>query len=232
MNKNSQAAVMFMGKPGAGKGTQANLVAERFGWKHFDTGEEIRHRLAHPQNETDRRERAIYDSGQLNTFEWVAGIVMQKAHEYFEEGRGIVFSGSPRSLYEAEKVVPQLLKDFGSGRVVAILLDIDDEDAVVRNSRRLTCDKCGFTMGMTQAMEEGIEPVPTVCPKCGGTFIRRVLDSADKILKERIPAYTKNTLPVIDYLSQKGILREINGRPSQETVYQEVLQIVEPLAKK
>jgi adenylate kinase len=225
-------AVMFMGKPGAGKGTQADFLVEKYGLKHFNTGDEIRHRVYNPQNEEDKKERDIYNSGQLNSFPWVANLVTQASHKYFEDGEGLVFSGSPRSLFEAEKLVPQLINDYGKENVVAILLDVDDEDSIVRNSKRITCDQCGFTMGLTQAMEDGIEPIPTQCPKCGGTLIKRVLDSEEKIRNERLPAYKKNTEPVLDYMRQQEILREVDGRPSPETVYLKVLEIISPMAEK
>ncbi len=224
--------VMFMGKPGAGKGTQADSLVEKYGLVHFNTGDEIRHRVYSPQNEEDEKERDLYNSGQLNSFPWVAKLVTENSHKYFEEGGGLVFSGSPRSLYEAEILIPQLISDYGKESVVVILLDVDDEDSVIRNSKRITCDKCGFTMGLTQAMEDGIEPTPTQCPKCGGMLIKRVLDSEEKIRNERLPAYKKNTEPVLDYMRQQGILREVDGRPSQETVYLKVLEIVSPMAEK
>lgn len=224
--------IMFMGKPGAGKGTQADSLVEKYGLVHFNTGDEIRHRVYNPQNEEDEKERQIYNSGQLNTFEWVANLVTQASHKYFEEGKGLVFSGSPRSLFEAEKLVPQLINDYGKENVVVIFLNIDDEDSIIRNSKRITCDKCGFTMGLTQAMEDGAEPIPTQCPKCGGALIKRVLDSEEKIRNERLPAYKKNTEPVLDYMRKQGILRDVDGRPSQETVYLEVLDVVSPMIKR
>src|SRR3989339_2153316 len=228
---NVKIAVMFMGKPGAGKGTQADFLVEKYKLVHFNTGDEIRHRVYSPQNKEDEKEREIYNSGQLNSFPWVAKLVTENSHKYFEEGRGLVFSGSPRSLYEAERLIPQLINDYGKENAVVLLLDINDDDSVVRNSKRLTCDKCGFTMGLTQTMEEGGEPIPEQCPKCGGPLIRRVLDSEEKIRNERLPAYKKNTEPVIEYMRKQGILREIDGRPSQETVYLKVLEIVSPMAE-
>ena len=222
-------AVMFMGKPGSGKGTQAEILVKQYNLTHFNTGEVIRHRLANPKNDEDAREKEIYESGKLNTFEWVANLVLEKAHEYAKAGHGIVFSGSPRSLYEAERLIPQLLADYGEKKVIAILVDIDDRLAVERNSGRLTCDKCGLTMTVLapdlEKMTDG------VFPKCGGRLIQRAIDTAEKIVEKRLPDYYQNTVPAIEYIKKQGILREVDGRKTIEEARQEIAKIVEPIVK-
>lgn len=226
MNESPKIAVLFMGKPGSGKGTQADFLVEKYGLVHFNTGEVIRHRIANPQTAEDKREAEIYSSGKLNTFEWVANLVCESVHKYAEEGKGIVFSGSPRSLYEAERLIPQLISDYGKENVAAILLDVDDTFAVERNVGRLNCDKCGFTMTVAQEAE-----ILQKCPRCGGNLVKRAIDTPEKILDKRLPDYYQNTVPAIEYIKKQGILRELNGRPAKEEVFKEALEIIEPLVR-
>ncbi len=222
--------VLFMGKPGSGKGTQAEVLAEKYGLAHFNTGEVIRHRIANPKTDEDRREKSIYESGKLNTFEWVAALVTEKAHEYAVTGQGIVFSGSPRSLYEAERLIPQLFRDYGKEKVAAILLDVDDHHAVSRNTGRLTCDKCGQTMTVAPENLEKMKGSP--CTKCAGRLIQRAIDTAEKIMEKRLPDYCQNTIPAIEFMRAEGILRELDGRQTVAEVTEKVAEIIDPIAKK
>jgi len=215
-------AVVFLGKPGAGKGTQADLLADDFIGVHFNTGEIIRRRIANPQTDEDRREKAIYDSGRLNTLDWVTGMVVEKAHAYWRSGQSVVLSGSPRSLYEAERLIPELIQDYGKDNVYAVLLDIDDNDAVLRNTSRLTCTGCGFTPNITAERQNDAGQ----CPQCGAVLIRRTIDTKEKILGERLPAYNKTTAPAVDYIRGLGILHEIDGRLSKEEVFAKIMAII------
>ena len=230
MNKPPKIAVLFMGKPGAGKGTQAEILVEKYGLTHFNTGEIIRHRLANPETDQDKKEMEIYQSGVLNSPEWVAGLVTETAHRYATEDKGIVFSGSPRTLYEAERLIPQLIADYGKDKVIAIYLDIDDHHAVSRNSGRLTCDGCGFTT--TVPAGELQAKIGTVCPKCGGKFIQRAIDTAEKIIEKRLPEFMGRTLPTIELMRKEGIVSELDGRGSVAEVAQKVAAVVDPIAKK
>lgn len=215
-------AVVFLGKPGAGKGTQADLLVRDFGSAHFNTGEMIRRRIANPETDEDRREKAIYDSGRLNTLDWVTGMVVAEAHAYWLRGQSVVFSGSPRSLYEAEGLIPQLIQDYGKDNVYAILLNIDDSDAVTRNTSRLTCTGCSSTLNITAERQNDAGK----CPRCGATLIRRTIDTREKILGERLPAYNKTTAPAVDYVRALGIFHEINGRLSKEEVFAKITAII------
>ena len=97
-----------------------------------------------------------------------------------------------------------------------------DEDAVARNSSRLTCNSCGSTLNALESRKKEGDP----CPTCGGKLIRRVIDTEEKIRAERLPEYYKNTLPVIKYLRDLGILREVDGQGSIEEVAELVGGIV------
>lgn len=225
MNRqNPKIVILFMGKPGAGKGTQADILRDKYGLAHFNTGDVIRHRVANPKTEEDRREKEIYASGKLNTFTWVANLVKEAAHEFAQAGQGIVFSGSPRSLYEAQELLPQLLEDYGKDNVIAIVLDIADEFAVKRNGSRLTCDSCGATI--TPAAEDLEKILNNPCLKCGGKIIRRAIDNPEAIKTKRLPEYQINTIPAIDYMRRLGIVHEVDGRKSIPDVATDVEDVL------
>jgi len=228
--KSPKMVVLFMGKPGSGKGSQAEILVEKYGLMHFNTGEIIRHRLANPKTDQDKKEMEIYQSGTLNSPEWVAGLVTETAHQYATEGKGMVFSGSPRTLYEAKLLIPQLVNDYGKENVITILLDVDDNFALSRNAGRLTCDKCGYTM--TIAIEDLEKMTGSPCPKCGGKLIRREIDAPEKIMDKRLPEFMERTMPAINFIKEQGILREINGRPSVGEVAKAVAEVVDPVAQK
>lgn len=226
---NPKIVVLFVGKPGAGKGTQADILRDKYGLAHFNTGDVIRHRVANPKTTTDQREKEIYASGKLNTFTWVARLVKEAAREYAQSGQGIVFSGSPRSLYEAEELMPQLLEDYGQDKVLAILLNIDDDLAVKRNGGRLTCDSCGATL--TPSAEDLERILSSPCFKCSGKMIRRAIDNPEAIKTKRLPEYQTNTIPAIDYMRKLGIVHEVDGRKSIPDVAKDVEQILASFSK-
>jgi len=231
MIKQSQKiVVLLMGKPGAGKGTQADILRDKLGLVHFNTGEVIRHCVANPQTPEDRREKENYVSGRLTTFTWVARLVKEEARKYAKAGQGIVFSGSPRSLYEARQLLPQIIADYGKDKVVAIILNIDDELAVKRNSGRLTCDSCGFTMTPNPARLSKVKG--SSCGQCGGKLIQRVIDQPEIIREKRLPEYYKNTAPTIDFIRKLGIARDLDGRKGIPQVAWEIEQIIDHVVNK
>src|SRR3989344_1402294 len=106
-------AILIFGKPGAGKGTQADRIADKFGLVHFDTGKEIEwtvHDQARGGDLVIQRERHLFDTGKLNTPEWARVLFVRRIREIAEGGSGIIFSGAPRTLYEIEMIAP-LLKE-------------------------------------------------------------------------------------------------------------------------
>src|SRR3990172_12149992 len=129
-------AILLMGLPGAGKGTQAFRLAERLEYAHFDTGAEIYRRVSDPHFANDplvQEQKELYFGGKLNTPEWVAGLVSERIRFYSERGQGIIFSGSPRSLYEAEAVLPLLEECYGRERI--LLAEIGGSPETARKRR-------------------------------------------------------------------------------------------------
>lgn len=213
-------AVMFFGKPTSGKGTQASLVANKIAAVNFDTGRHIDTVVHDPANANDpiiQAQRAIYDSGKLNDPPWVLAIVQEKVKEVHESELGIVFSGSPRTLFEAEGLVPLLVQLYGKEHVHAFLLEVSDDIALKRSASRLICSFCG-----QQFLESFTAFNPTTCPLCAGELKKRILDTPEK-MKIRFKEYEERTAPVLDYLNTHGVaLVRINGEELPYEVFNEI----------
>ena len=169
--------VIIYGQPGAGKGTQANLLAHLRGFYHFDTGqylEEMLHDSRLQNDEIIKRERDLWDSGKLCTPSWVLEIVKKKVEALAKAKLSVVFSGSPRTFFEAfgdektEGLVPFLGKLFGNDNIFFFVLNVHSDTTLHRNSNRLVCSLCGQPILF---LPNCIMPH---CPFCGGSLRKRV----------------------------------------------------------
>jgi len=215
--------IIVYGPPGSGKGTQAQFLADYFGLFHFDTGRIIEETVHNPKLQNDpiiQREKKLFDSGTLCTPEWVTELVIQKIKELSAKGKGIVFSGSPRTLFEAEKIIPLLLDLGGKDNIFIIRLLIKPETSIFRNSNRKICKDCGRPLVYSKDSKDLKE-----CPVCGGELkIRGSLDAPETI-KTRLLQYENRTAPVYDFLERKGLkIIDIDGEPMPDIVSKEILK--------
>lgn len=209
-------AILIFGKPGAGKGTQADRIGDKFGLVHFDTGKEIERTVHDPALQSDsviQRERQLFDSGVLATPEWVRDFFMERIREIAGSGKGLIFSGAPRTLYEIEAIAPLLKELYGNTNVIVFLLNIKDETAIFRNSHRRVCKECRRPVLWSPETES-----QTVCAICGGELVRRTLDT-EAVIRERLREYRMRTEPVIQYLREHGFtMYEVDGEPMPDEI--------------
>ena len=202
-------AVILYGQPGAGKGTQANLLAAKFGLIHLDTGkflESIVHDPARQKEAVVRRERKLFDTGILMTPSFVTREVVRGAKRIAGSGWGIVFSGSPRTIYEAEREYPILEKLYGKKNILVFALDLPAEyylfpaELYAKKSAR-----------------------PKRCPVCAGPFYKRSLDKPE-VIKVRLEEYRKRTFPIFDFLKKRGGYRviHVDARPAPYKVAERI----------
>lgn len=213
--------VFFFGLPGSGKGTQAEKLVERFGFFHFDTGREIERAVYDSLFQDDpiiKRERAIFDSGVLNTPSWVEALVRSRIHQLAADERDIVFSGSPRTLPEAEGITPLLEELYGRESLTPIVLNIPEETSIARNSKRKICkNRVCARVAAWDAPENLV-----VCAACGGELGKRSLDDP-AVIPRRIVEYRMRTAPVLDFLRGRGIgIMEVDGTPEPEVVHKKI----------
>ncbi len=221
MNKRKKIVIILIAPPGGGKTTQAELLKETYGLNHILSSEEIKKALNDPLKQDDpiiQREKQLFVSGVLNTPEWVTGLIVFASQKVAKNGQGIVFSGSPRTIVEANTEVPKFIEWYGKENTFAFYITVSFEEGVRRIKERRLCEKCGVPV-----LDESL----TACPKCGGAIIKgRALDEPEK-LKIRFDEFNNRTAPVLEYLKQFGVLYEINGERSIELIFEDMKKIVD-----
>jgi adenylate kinase len=211
--------ILLMGTLGSGKGTQADKLAGAFGLHHFDTGPFLKELLG-SDDPGVAKEKAEYESGKWVSPEFVAGQVLKKISEIIPNYNGLVFSGSPRTLYEAEQELP-VFEDFvGKGNIKIFYLNLSEAESLKRSMGRLICEKNKHPVPNLPEFQEIRKK--GVCPEDGSRLIKKELDDPE-ILKSRLNEHNNRTLPVIDYLKQRGHeVTEINGEQPIEKVFEDI----------
>ncbi len=221
-------AFIIYGPPGAGKGTQANLLAGKLGLIHFDTGkylEQVVHDPANQKKPGVATARKQWDSGLLVTPPFVLKITVKKTEEIAKSDFGIVFSGSPRTVFEAfgdkehKGLIGTLEELYGKKNIIPILLKVDPHKSILRNARRRLCSIC-----KTAVLYNTETRANKTCPLCGGKLYRRILDNTD-VLKTRINEYKNRTEPILSGLEKSGYkLLEVGAEPLPYKVFESILK--------
>jgi len=198
------AVFILLGPPGAGKGTQARMLEEKFGLVQLSTGDLLRAAVAEG-TEAGKRAKAVMEAGQLVSDDIVLAILKDRMAEP-DTGKGVILDGFPRTAAQAA-ALDQLLAGSGQKINAAISLDVVDEAMVERVSGRYTCANCGEGYHDTFKV-----PVKAgVCDKCGGTEFKRRADDNAETVRSRLEAYHAQTAPLIDYYDGKGVLKRIDA---------------------
>jgi adenylate kinase len=219
-------AIIVYGPPGSGKGTQANLLADKLGLIHFDTGKYIEQVINDPANQKNpiiQREKKNFDAGILCTPSWVLKIIRKKTEELAKADFGVVFSGSPRTLFEAfgdkknKGLIEILEKNYGKKNITPILLKVSSKASIKRNSGRLVCSVCKLPVLAKSCVEKS-------CPLCAASFRRRSLDTPE-VIKVRLKQYRERTAPILKELKKRGYkIYLVNGEPLPYKVFAEILK--------
>ncbi|HEY4499744.1 MAG TPA: nucleoside monophosphate kinase [Candidatus Paceibacterota bacterium] len=222
-----KVAIIY-GPPGAGKGTQANLLASALGFIHFDTGKYLEQLVNDPALQNDpiiQREKANFNAGVLCTPEWVLEIVRKKVNHLSNAGFSLAFSGSPRTMFEAfgdeknESLLSVFEKEFGKENIFVFLLQVKSETSILRNSRRLICSVCG-TVLLTNSYSG------QTCPLCDASLRRRSLD-VPEVIRVRLKEYAERTEPIIQNMRERGYsIHEIDGEPAPFQVFEEIKKVI------
>jgi len=220
-------AVIIYGPQGSGKSTQAELVSRQFGLVHFDTGAVLRDVLYDPKNQENpeiQKHRAVNEAGGLNDPEFVLTIVSERIQTMMESGFGVVFSGSPRTMYEAfgTDTVDGLftLLELGCGKehVHIFFIALDTSKATQRNEKRFGCPVCKRQYLPTHS-SDGEE---RLCPICSHPLEVRADDTPSSMVK-RLEEYRTRTTPIFDDLKKRGYqLHEINGDQKPYEVFSDI----------
>lgn len=213
--------VALYGPPGAGKGTQANLLANKLDLIHLDTGklvERITHNPVRLKEKLVQRQRKFFAGGQLMTPSFVTREVMREVKRLAEADWSVALSGSPRTMYEAEHEYPEFEKLYGRKSVFVFVLDVPAAHSMQRNSARMICRECGYIL-LTAFYPSG---KAKHCPVCGGSFYKRELDNP-KVIKVRLREYEERTTPTFAFLKKRGYkVTHVDGRPAPYKVMERI----------
>ncbi len=203
--------IIMLGAPGAGKGTQAKMIAEKYGIPHVSTGDIFR---ANIKNGTalGMEAKKYMDQGLLVPDELTVKILLDRVAQP-DCADGYVLDGFPRTIPQAQ-VLDEALEELGDGIDYAINVEVPDENIVKRMSGRRACVSCGATYHVEHIppREEGI------CDKCGKELILRDDDKPETV-QNRLQVYHEQTQPLIDFYGAKGVLKTVDGTVDSKEVF-------------
>lgn len=210
--------IIMLGAPGAGKGTQAKKIAEKYGIPHISTGDIFRANIKNG-TELGKKAKTFMDQGLLVPDELVVDLVVDRLGQNDCE-RGYVLDGFPRTIPQAEALDEALAK-LGEGMDYAINVDVPDENIIRRMGGRRACVNCGATYHL-----EHIPPKKEgLCDTCGSELILRDDDKPETV-KKRLDVYHGQTQPLIDYYTRKGILKDVDGTVDMEEVFAAIVELL------
>ena len=210
--------IIMLGAPGAGKGTQAEMICEKYKLPHVSTGDIFRANIKNG-TELGKEAKQYMDKGQLVPDELTVRILLDRVSQ--EDCKdGYVLDGFPRTIPQAE-VLDQELTKLGDKVDFAINVDVPDENIINRMGGRRACVNCGATYHVQFAPPAK----ENICDKCGSTLILRD-DDRPETVKARLEVYHKQTQPLIEYYSKKGVLKEVDGTVSMNEVFESIVSIL------
>ena len=211
--------LVFLGAPGAGKGTQAQRLAAQEHIPHISTGEILRESVTRG-TPLGLQAKGYMDSGKLVPDEVVIGLVREKLTSP-ECTRGYILDGFPRTVAQAE-VLDRILTETGSpGLDHVISFDVPQEEIVRRLSGRRSCSRCQtvYHIEHDPPKHEG------VCDKCGGRLVQRADDKPETVLA-RLRVFDQQTRPLVEYYQKRGLLQRVDATGSIDQVYARLLAVV------
>lgn len=221
--------VILLGPPGSGKGTQAQLLAEKLNLYYLETSKIIEDNLEKAKKGDFLKikgkkyflfeEKKQREAGKLMSPPLITYWVKNKIKELAKEGKGMVMAGSPRTLYEGKEILPILKKLYGLENLKVIEIKLTPEQSIWRNTRRRTCELSRHPILFTKETAKLKK-----CPLDGSKLIIRK-DDKPKAIKVRLKEYRERTFPLVDFFRKQGLkVKTINGEQSVEKVFKNILK--------
>lgn len=207
--------LVFLGPPGAGKGTQAKLLSQRMGFLHLSTGDLLREAVKN-QTPLGKKAKEYMDRGELVPDE----LIVQLIEETMPKDGNVILDGFPRTVNQA-LALEEMLRVKGEKILKVLFFDVPDEVIVDRLSGRRVCSKCGavYHVKYNPPKAEG------VCDLCGGTLVQRD-DDKEEVVRKRLEVYRKQTQPLIEFYQEKGIIYKLDAGKGVEELFEEVKGLV------
>ena len=210
--------IIMLGAPGAGKGTQAKKIADKYQIPHISTGDIFRANIKNG-TELGMKAKTYMDQGLLVPDELVVDLVVDRLAQD-DCVNGCVLDGFPRTIPQAE-CLDEALAAKGEAIDYAIDVDVPDENIINRMSGRRACVACGATYHIVHIPTK----VEGVCDRCGESLILRDDDKPETV-KKRLDVYHAQTQPLIDYYTEKNVLKSVDGTVDMEEVFQAIVNIL------
>lgn len=210
--------IVMLGAPGAGKGTQAKMIASKYQIPHISTGDIFRANIKNG-TELGKKAKQYMDQGALVPDELTCDLVMDRIQQD-DCKNGFVLDGFPRTIPQAEALDAALGK-INEKMDYAIDVDVPDENIVNRMSGRRACLNCGATYHLISIPPK----VEGICDRCGSEIVLREDDKPETVQK-RLKVYHEQTQPLIEYYSGKGVLKEVDGTQPMDDVFAAIVKIL------
>ncbi len=202
--------IVLLGPPGAGKGTQAKRLETKHNMVQLSTGEMLRQVVA-TGSELGQDAKMVMDAGQLMPDALMIQLISERIDR--DCGQGFILDGFPRTVHQAE-CLDQMLAEKGMKLDMVIEMKVDEEALITRITGRFSCSTCGA--GYHDEFQR--PKVAGVCDACGGSeFVRRA-DDKEETVRARMGAYQRQTVPILPYYGDQGMLRTIDGMASIEEI--------------
>ncbi|MBO6008563.1 MAG: adenylate kinase [Lachnospiraceae bacterium] len=210
--------IIMLGAPGAGKGTQAKMIAEKYSIPHVSTGDIFRANIKNG-TELGKQAKEYMDAGKLVPDELTVKILLDRVAQD-DCKNGYVLDGFPRTIPQAE-VLEDALNKLGDKIDYAVNVDVPDENIVRRMSGRRACLKCGATYHIEHIppKQEGI------CDTCGSELVLRDDDKPETVLN-RLKVYHDQTQPLIDFYTERNVLKTVDGTRDMKDVFADIISIL------
>lgn len=223
--------IILLGPPGAGKGTQATLLAEKLNLFYLETSKILEEAFEKKERKYLKienkkyffqKEKELWLKGILCSPPFVTELVKEKIEKLAKERKNLVLAGSPRTLYEGERIVPLLIKLYGKENIKVFLIEISQKTSIFRNSHRRICELLRHSILYNKETKNLKH-----CPLDGSKLLKRELDRPE-IIKTRLKEYKKRTLPLVEYFKkQKLKVKKIKGEKSVAEIYKKILKELE-----
>lgn len=210
--------IVMLGCPGAGKGTQAKIIAERYSIPHISTGDIFRANIKEG-TELGKKAKTYMDQGALVPDELVVDLVADRL-TWEDAKEGFVLDGFPRTIPQAEALT-KALKEMGTELDYAIDIEVPDQNIIERMGGRRACVSCGATYHLVNIPPK----TEGKCDKCGSDLILRDDDKPETV-KKRLDVYHEQTQPLIEYYQELGLLREVDGTVRMNEVFDAIAAIL------
>ena len=204
--------LILLGPPGAGKGTQADILSKKLNIPTISTGNMLRAAIK-DGTEIGLQAKSFMDAGKLVPDEVIIGIVAERLQKE-DCANGYILDGVPRTLAQAEAI-----EEKGIHFDAVLSIEVSNDEIIGRMSGRRACTACGATYHIVAAPTK----VEGICDKCGGALVQRDDDKPETVLN-RLEVYAKETAPLVDFYKARGVLKPVANQPSIEATTAEVLK--------